>query len=165
MVSNFKKQALIFVIILMGLSFSVSAQSETERAHADTASVSPVLESPVSQMSDGFQPMLFRTVLSLLLVVGVVYAGAWFLKRFVRQRGGGAGFPVRVLGSTLLGPKRSLYLVEVEGRRLVLGVTDASINLITELEKGDESEIPRQSEKPAGEFGNLLGSLLKKGKS
>jgi flagellar protein FliO/FliZ len=71
-----------------------------------------------------------------LAVLAVMAAGAWLLRRgsfgvgaLRRQRPGG----ISVETAFSLGERRSLAIVSVEGRRLVLGLTPGQISLITEL--------------------------------
>jgi hypothetical protein len=45
-----------------------------------------------------------------------------------------------VLGTHYVGPKKSVTMIRVRNRTLVLGVTDANINALTEFEGGVESE-------------------------
>ena len=54
---------------------------------------------------------------------------------------------IKVLASHSLSPKRQLTVVEVAGRTLLLGVTDQSINLITEFT--DTEELVRLINPPA----------------
>ena len=61
----------------------------------------------------------------LILKYAVPHIGV--MKRFQR------GKYFKVLGRFALEPKRSLYLVHVGEKYLVLGVADSAINLITEL--------------------------------
>ena len=48
-----------------------------------------------------------------------------------------------MLGSTLLGPKKGIYIIEVESRRLLLGVTEATISYLTELEERASESMER----------------------
>ena len=127
----------------------------------------PVEESAPDLRQEGFGGALFRTVISLVLVVGLVYAGMFGLRRFVYRRKSTGALPIRVLGSTLLGPKKGIYLVEVEDRRLVLGVTEASISFLTELKSPPPPEFqgsPLKGEKghPGRGFRAYLDSLMKR---
>ena len=66
------------------------------------------------------------TVLAILILkYAVTHIGMF--KRFQR------GKYFRVLGRYVLEPRKSLYLVQVGGRYLVIGVADHGINLITEI--------------------------------
>ncbi len=109
--------------------------------------------------------MMVRSVLSLIFIVGLVGLGSWVLKKYVQKNRKGKGLPVKIVGSTYLDPKKSIYLVDVEDKRLVLGVTDAAITFLTELEKKPESEemIPSETGHSSGVgFKEMLNTLLKK---
>ena len=59
-----------------------------------------------------------------------------------------------------LGPNRSVCVVELFGRVFVLGVTDANIHLITEIDDPETVEEIRSAEPPAGGvFQEQFGSL------
>ena len=58
---------------------------------------------------------------------------SWLL-RMMKGKLGGPGKLIEVEATHYLGPKKSIAVVKVQGRRLVLGVTEESINLITQLD-------------------------------
>jgi len=93
---------------------------------------------------DGFGPMLFKTTLSLILIIGLIGLAGYGFKRLMNRSKGAGSVPVRIIGSTIMGPKKSIYIVEVEGRRLLLGVTDVSISFLTELENISSDELAVQ---------------------
>ena len=74
--------------------------------------------------------------------------------------------PVRSLGSTLLGPKKVVTLVEVEGRILVLGVTDSTITCLTEFKKTSApsaGQAAPDAVKSSGmNFGDIFHKLIKR---
>ncbi len=75
---------------------------------------------------------ILRVLASLVLIVLLILALAWM----ARRRGwlqGRAQTPVRVLGSTRVGVRAHILIVEMEGQRLVLGVTPAQINHLATL--------------------------------
>ena len=83
-----------------------------------------------------------NTLLATVIVLVLVGALAWVARRGQRLRGSGVGPSVE--SAVSLGERRSLVIVAVEGRRLLLGVTPASVSLVTELQP-----VPAQPE-PAG---------------
>ena len=110
---------------------------------------------------DGFSPL--RMLASLMGVVLLLGAALFGLKKFAasRSRNGAVGRWVRkslgraervieVVATHHLGPKKSIHMVKVAGRTLVLGVADDSINLITEL-PGDA--VPRAAASSTDEAG------------
>jgi flagellar biosynthetic protein FliO len=84
--------------------------------------------------------LLLRTLGALLLIVGLIVAAAWGMKRF-----GGARFgtpqedapPLAVLNSLSLGERRSLTIVRFGDRTLLLGSTAHSVTLLAEAESDD----------------------------
>jgi flagellar protein FliO/FliZ len=74
-------------------------------------------------------------LVTLLVTFVVVIALAYFTSRFLGQRMSrfsGAG-DNRVLASLPLGQNRGVFVVEVAGKFLVLGVTDHSVNFLQEI--------------------------------
>ncbi|MBR2214266.1 MAG: flagellar biosynthetic protein FliO [Selenomonadaceae bacterium] len=86
-------------------------------------------------------------VLSLLAVFAFVLLLAYFATRFLgkqlNQHRLGNG---KILTHLPLGPKQSVCVVELADRVLVLGVTEGSVNLLTEITDPEEiEELHRQN--------------------
>ena len=77
-----------------------------------------------------------QAFLSVFVVVGIVGAAAWALRRTNAVRRG--KLPIAVETAVSLGERRSLVVVSVEGRRLLLGLTPQSVSLVTELKTPPE---------------------------
>lgn len=71
-----------------------------------------------------------------LLVLGLVAALAWLVRRGPLAQLANKGKVVAVETAIPLGDRRSLVIVAVEGRRLLLGMTQTNISLVTELRAG-----------------------------
>lgn len=95
-----------------------------------------------SGMGSWFSTLVY--VLSLLLTFAAVLAMAYFASRFLGGRmAGGAWGKVnsqRVLQTIPLGQNKAVSIVDAAGKVLVLGVTDASIVLLTEVVDSTEVE-------------------------
>jgi flagellar protein FliO/FliZ len=76
-----------------------------------------------------------------LLVLGLVAALAWLVRRGPLAHLANKGKPVAVESAIPLGERRSLVIVSVEGRRLLLGMTQTSISLVTELRAGSTEPV------------------------
>ena len=72
-----------------------------------------------------------RAMLSVVIVIGLLGLAAWLLRRHAPSRGPRQAVTVET--AVALGDKRSLVIVGVEGRRLLLGLTPGSVSLVTEL--------------------------------
>jgi flagellar biosynthetic protein FliO len=70
---------------------------------------------------------------AVLIVLGLVAALAWFARRgaFKGLRPGAKSMSIET--AMPLGDRRSLIIVAVEGRRLLLGLTPTSVSMVTEL--------------------------------
>ena len=71
--------------------------------------------------------------LAVLIVLGLVAALAWLLRRGSLGAFAGRGGAINVETAVALGERRSLVIVSVEGRRLLLGLTPTTMQLVTEL--------------------------------
>ena len=72
--------------------------------------------------------------LAVLIVLGLVGALAWLMRRGSFGALGARGGAINVETAVALGERRSLVIVSVEGRRLLLGLTPTTMQLVTELQ-------------------------------
>jgi flagellar protein FliO/FliZ len=94
---------------------------------------------PAWPESEGFS--VVRGVLALAVVVVALAAFVWVLRRGAFGLGGGKRRPgaPAIESAIPLGDRRSLVIVSVEGRRLLLGLSPAQVALLTELEAAPRS--------------------------
>ncbi len=76
---------------------------------------------------------------ALCLILGLLFLGFYLLRRFgpmalARVKGGPAP---TLAGRLFLGNRQSVAVVRVQGRTLVLGVTEHQVNLLTEITDAD----------------------------
>ncbi len=86
---------------------------------------------------------------ALVLILAVIYAGFWLMKRYGPRAmfGGPRGSMLKMEGHLALGPRRSVVVVRFLNKRLVLGVTDQSINLLHEAEDEPDRDGTQSFEK------------------
>jgi flagellar protein FliO/FliZ len=71
-------------------------------------------------------------------VLVLIWGTTWLARRLMKGRWSGSDEDrMRVLERLHLAPKKSVEIVSVGRRVLVLGVTESQIGLLTELESGD----------------------------
>ena len=84
---------------------------------------------------------LSRVALGLVAVLVLIFGLAWAVRRFsflnVLQRD--TNSPIRAIGQLSVGPKERVMLIEVEGRRMVIGVAPGRITRLDPLD-GDSGE-------------------------
>ena len=100
--------------------------------------------------------LLLRVVLSLGVVLGLL----WFLARRVNgQFSRGRAAPINVVARTSLSRHAGLAVVEVDERRLLLGVADTGVTLIAELDPDKPGEPGEDSTLADGAAGEDSASI------
>jgi flagellar protein FliO/FliZ len=103
---------------------------------------------------------LGQVTLALLLVLGLIFALAWLLRR-LRGIGGRVGDAIDVLAQVPLGQKERAVLLKVGATQILLGVTPTQINALYVLPQ--PLELARAPGKPldAGIESSFRTLLLK----
>lgn len=79
---------------------------------------------------------ILKMLSALALVLGLMVAALYVLRKFMNTTGGaveGDEF-VKIVSTRYLGPKSSIVILDVLGRVIVVGVTNQQIALLTEIE-------------------------------
>lgn len=137
------------------LSFSVIAASIMLFGTAMAVDVPrPAFTPPVTSTGS-----MLQITASLLLVLAVIVAVAWLLKRMnIAQQG--TGNLLRVIGSVAIGQRERVVVVEVGDTWLVLGVGPGQIRTLHTLAKSEVSDA-QSKPGPDNKFSTLLSSMLK----
>jgi flagellar protein FliO/FliZ len=106
---------------------------------------------PVAMPSGSSTGSLLQTLFALILVLAVLGALAWFLKRYGPRVGGGNA-SLRVVGSLNLGGRERIMVVEVGNEWIVVGASPGRINALATM--------PRQ-EGQNGETGGANATLAR----
>jgi flagellar protein FliO/FliZ len=93
-------------------------------------------------------PPIWRMAASFLVVLAVLVLLAWVLRRFIAVRRSGGALSVETALS--LGERRSLVIVTVENRRLLLGLAPGQVSLVTELRPASFSDAMARAATPEG---------------
>ena len=142
----------VVMLILVGIATAQTGRPETA-VPADTATTAgsvedqPVLApkpkdaGTLPRMPGGFDGML-NVIGSLTIVIALVALIVWGLKRFapraVRMY---SSESLRVLSRTFVGPKQMVCLLKAPGRLLIVGSTQQTVTLLSEIT--DPAEIER----------------------
>ncbi|MCC7010580.1 MAG: flagellar biosynthetic protein FliO [Acidobacteria bacterium] len=76
-------------------------------------------------------PSLWRMLIALAVVLSLLGGLAWLMRRGLGKKRAATGFGIE--SALPLGDRRSLVVVTVEGRRLLLGLAPNHVSLVTEL--------------------------------
>ncbi len=90
-------------------------------------------------------------LLGLFLIVGLLFAGAYLLRKLNGGRSFGNSGPLRVVGGLMLSTRERIVLVEVGDTWLVVGIVPGQIKTLHTLPKG---ELPagKGSDKPFAQW-------------
>ncbi len=104
-------------------------------------------------------------IVGLMAVLGIIFVLAWLSKRFnIATPGGNSN--MRLVSAMSVGQKEKLLLVEVEGEKLLLGVTPHQISRLKEYGKVVDSEsLSGDDVPPKTDFSERMSKLLKAGVS
>ncbi len=75
----------------------------------------------------------YQSFLGVFIVLGIVVGLAWLARRGAFAKLARGNRPITVETAVALGERRSLVIVAVEGRRLLLGLAPGQISMVTEL--------------------------------
>ncbi|TFD47255.1 flagellar biosynthetic protein FliO [Cryobacterium frigoriphilum] len=94
--------------------------------------------------------------LRVVLSLGVVLVLLWYLQKRLSKaaRGSQVVNLVTVVGRQVVGPKSSVVVVDIDGQRLVLGVTEQSVSLL----HGGATPIATEGGTGQAEFARLLAA-------
>lgn len=92
---------------------------------------------------------MIESLAALCLVLGAIFVTRFVLARLESARLGRSTKHIRVLERTALAPQKQLYLVEVEGQRLLLGASEQGLARLARLRdasraEGATDEAPRE---------------------
>ena len=104
----------------------------------------------------------FQAIGVLFFIIALLWLALWYLKRKGGLRLLGVNNDLRVENRVPLGSKKSLLVVRFLNKRLLLGVTDQRITLLTELAIDDDAPHPPDAPSTAEPHnaGSPAGSAL-----
>jgi flagellar protein FliO/FliZ len=102
---------------------------------------------------------LFKTLGMLAIVLGILGTCLYLVKKFMAKNFSiGEKSKIRLVSSFYLGSREKLVMVDVEGEKLLIGVTRENISLISKLGKTEEN---LQQEETQPEFSKIFKENLK----
>lgn len=124
---------------------------------------------PVTMPASSATGSLLQTLLALIVVLGVLGALAWFLKRYGPKAGGGSA-NLRVVGALNLGGRERVLVVEVGNQWIVVGASPGRINALATMPKQESADMSGTGAtltphtQPASSFADWLKQTIDKRK-
>ncbi len=122
----------------------------------------------VHHASSGGGSAIIRTIVALVLVIGVIYGVAWILRQFKKGRDGRAsGKGLAPIAAMPLGAGRSVQLVRAGQEFLLLGIAEQGVTTLRSYTEAEALaagfELPGENlawhEAPAAERSSVVNSL------
>ncbi len=86
--------------------------------------------------SPGMGAASLKALGALLLILALILLIAWFVRRYLLRflpATGTRGEGIQILAVRVLGPKRSVHLLQVEGRKLLIGSSETEVTLLKDF--------------------------------
>ena len=157
--------ALIVAVALVGLLVTGVPPSAAKQSGIPAVTVSPAdtpaadSPAPLTGYTSAL-PSLVRMLSALIIVIFAIYVGLYVLRRLMNRRFAGVGAPnaLEVIQSAPVGPKKSVTLVRIGDRSVLLGITDEHISPLTELTEEETGRIlaATQTEQATPVFSTVL---------
>lgn len=103
---------------------------------------------------------VLRLVVSLVFIVALILAAAWFTRRAGWLRNG-PNQTMKVVATQSLGARTYVAVIDVEGARLVVGVTTNHISLLHTLPPAEPADHQYLPQVETSGFAALLSKVLK----
>ncbi|HEY8538099.1 MAG TPA: flagellar biosynthetic protein FliO [Steroidobacteraceae bacterium] len=123
-------------ILLAMLSLSVAYAAEGEKTFAAPQAVERVATPGAGS--------LVQVTVSLVLVLGAVFAAAWVMRR-LRTFGRFGSGPIEIVADVAIGARERAVLVQVGGKQLLLGVAPGRVSTLHVLDEPVRIERPGAS--------------------
>ena len=111
-------------------------------------------------------PSIVKMISALMVVLVCIYVALYLLKRLAGRRAGanGGNGALEVLETSYVAPKKTVSLVRVADKAVLIGVTDNGISMLTELDaQQTEALLAEKSATPSSDsFRKILGSATEK---
>jgi flagellar biosynthetic protein FliO len=92
---------------------------------------------PLHAADSGMASTGLRSVLSLMLVISLMFALAWALKRYGPMAKVKKSLGLDILGQVSLGARVNIALIRVGKSVLLIGVTANTVSLLKDMDEGD----------------------------
>lgn len=157
--------SIILVVAIFGLlaTGSLTNRHDPTAAEALGQALQDATPAQATQSNDG-SPMIaiVKLLSALAIVIVALYGGLYLLKR-ITTRGRVAGAKLatlEVIESAYVGPKKTVSLVRVGKRAVLVGVTDQQITKLTDVGEAEVSEL--LSSVPQATTGETFAQMFKR---
>lgn len=168
---HLKRKRVITTTVVLGIAFvglllvtvGRSSQTPVYAAQAQVSADSTSYKPADALVGSGAATVsIIKMLAALVVVIGCIYLAIYLLKKLMGRRyaGNRKDHLLEILETAYIDPKKSLSLVRVADRSVLIGVTDNQISMLTELDSEKTQTITSMAEssRQTGGFGDMLRS-------
>lgn len=141
----------IIIISLIGVLIINSSWVTAEKNSTSLNVIQQETQADNSNISTGIEysptvfPSMFKLVGALVVVIVCIYLALFLFKKLLGKKyaGNKTNNILEILETTHLGPKKSLSLVRVADKSVLVGTTDTHITVLSELDEDKTEQILR----------------------
>ena len=150
---DYNRNILIGTLLFLGLSLFISSSLSTNK-EPNSKNVAIAAE-PIENENRPDYPTLIIRVTLLTAIAGLcTFIFVKYYKNKIQPLNASAN--IEILGKHYINTKQHLLIVRIDKRKMVLGVSDSSINFLTELDSSDHTK--KGKSKPR-QFKDVLNKL------
>jgi flagellar protein FliO/FliZ len=139
--------SIALLCVLSGASAVAQSVEQVGKSVGKFADPDKVTELPTSGIAN-----MGQVTVALVIVLALIFAAAWGMRRFKVFHGSGQA-ALQVVQGINLGPKERAVLINVQGRKLLLGVAPGCVNLLLELPADANTD-------PSGEAAPITANVV-----
>jgi flagellar biosynthetic protein FliO len=114
-------------------------------------------EEQVPELGGDIGPTLLQLAGALLLIIVIIYASVWLMKRYTTGKSPVGGELIKIVERRHLTPKQSIYVIKVGEKHVLLGATESGINKLCDVELAPPAPAKLgEVARPATKFGQFL---------
>lgn len=91
-------------------------------------------EEPAADFGSDIGPTLLQLAGALLLIIIIIYASVWLMKRYTVGKSPTGGELIKIIDRRHLTPKQALYVVKVGEKHILVGATESGMNKLCDVE-------------------------------
>ncbi len=173
---NRRRQLTIVIIVLAALigvlaintdrASAVKADNSVETTAVQAETGAAVDTAPPTSFYTSAAPSLLKLISALVVVVVCIYVGVYLLRRLMGKKysGNRQNNILEILETTYVAPKKSVSLLRVANKAVLVGTTENQISVLTELDPDQTREVLAaiKPEVEAESFGNVFKTATDK---
>jgi flagellar protein FliO/FliZ len=105
---------------------------------------------------------VIKMLLPLLIIIAMLYGLLMVVRKysFSLSKGKTSGINIKIIGTQMLLPKKFISVVRVKDKMLVLGVSEASITLLKEIDAEEDEMLDNEDDLHNSSFTDMIKKNL-----